>query len=129
MSKRRKAGVRYDRQRPHGVHLAIDRGRARRRWGADRRFGRFLIVLAFATIVAGFLFARTRMPASMHYAAHHGGAQYIPGTTVRFGEDQPANGNNEVFGEAVDPDITQQVPAPEAESANDGGGQGDAETE
>ncbi len=127
MSKRRKAGVRQDRQRPHGVHLAVDRGRVRGRWGGTRRFRQFLILLVFATIVAGFLFARTRMPGSLQYSVQDGGAPYIPDTIVRFGQDEPANGNNDAFGEAIDPDITQ-VPAPEAEGG-DTGGKGGAVTE
>jgi hypothetical protein len=77
-------------------------------------------LLAFATIVSGFFFARTRMPGSLQYSTHDGGAQYIPGTSVRFGQDEPANGNNDAFGEAVDPDTTE-VPAPEAEGGDTGG--------
>jgi len=116
MSKPRKAGAGHDRQRPHGVHLAIDRSRAYWRWGTTRRLGQFLILLVFATVVAGFLFARMRMPGSAQYSAHEDGVQYLPSSNVRFGANQPANSNGDTFGEVVDPDITE-VPAP---AANDG---------
>jgi hypothetical protein len=113
MSKLRKADKRIDRQWPRGVHLAGNRGRLPGRWTATRRFKLLLVLLAFAAIGSGFLFTRTRMPGSLQYSAHDGGAQYIPGTSVRFGQEEPANGNNDASGEAVEPDTTE-VPAPEA---------------
>ncbi len=127
MSKSRKAGARRDRQRPHGVHLAVDRSRAHRRWGATWRLGQFLILLVFATVVAGLLFARMRIPGSARYSAHEDGVQYLPSSDVRFGANQPANGNGDAFGEVVDPDITE-VPAPPAKG-DGGGGQAGAVAE
>lgn len=120
MSKRRKAGLRYDGHRLRDVYLASDRSRERGRWAASGRLKLFLILLAVVALGSGFLFARTRIPGSLQYSAHDSGAQYIPGTSVRFGQDAPANGNNDTFGEAVDPDTTQ-VPAPEAEDQDAGG--------
>jgi hypothetical protein len=127
MSKPRKAGARRDRQRPHGVHLAIDRSRAQRRWGATRRLGQFLILLVFATVVAGLVFARMRMPGSSQFSAHEDGVRYLPSSNVRFGANQPANGNGDAFGEVVDPDITE-VPPPAAKG-DGGGGQAGAVAE
>lgn len=111
MSKRRKTGLRYDGNRLRDVYLASDRGRVRGRFETTGRLKLFLILLAVVALGSGFLFARTRMPGTVQYSAHDSGAQYIPGTSVRFGQDAPASSNNDTFGEAVDPDTTE-VPAP-----------------
>ncbi|HTW88382.1 MAG TPA: hypothetical protein VMD75_10290 [Candidatus Binataceae bacterium] len=119
MNKRRKAGPRYDRHRLREVYLASDRGPVRGRFASTGRLKLFLILLAFVAVGSGFFFARTRIPADLQFRAHDSGAQYIPGTSVRFGQDAPAN-SNDTFGEAVDPDTTQ-VPAPQAEDQDAGG--------
>jgi len=67
-----------------------------------------VILLALGAIVAGYMVARSRMPAAVEFSAHDTGAPFIPGTTVRFGQEEPATaGNNDDLGEVVEPDLTE----------------------
>ncbi len=112
MSKRPKTRIPHDRRRASGIHLAIDRGSMRRR-SASRHFAQFLLLLMFAVMVGGLIFARSRSETRIENQPKDKGPLYIPGTAVRFGQDQRAPGDGGEIGDTVEPDSTQ-VPAPEA---------------
>jgi hypothetical protein len=118
MSKRPKTHLRPDRRRANAIHLAIDRGPMRRR-GPNRHRAQVLILLMFAAMVGGLIFARSRTPAGIQMQTHDSGPLYIPGTGVRFGQDQRAASDDS--SDAVDPDSTQ-IPAPEANGEDSTGG-------
>lgn len=107
--KRPKPAIWRERRPSRGLHLAIDHGPAR---SLGWPMGSAIILFALAAIAGGFIIARSRIPARTEYSAHDPGPPFIPGTTVRFGEDQPAPIDNDEIGEAIDPDRTEQ-PAPE----------------
>jgi len=109
MSKRRPTRIRRFRGQAAGLRLAIDRRPPRRRSAAN--LGPFLILLTFAALVGGLVFARSRMP--LRLQAKDTGSPWIPGTAVRFGQDAPAPADGAQAGDTVEPDSTQ-VPAPEA---------------
>lgn len=127
MSKRPKSGVRHDQRRPRGIHLAVDRGPARAKRVAWP-LGSGLILLALAAMVGSFIFARSRIPARVQYTAHDSGPPFIPGTAIRFGQEQPADADKDDLSEAVEPDTTE-VPAPEAQDQDAAGGGSDAVAE
>ena len=119
MSKRPKTRIRHDRRRASAIHLAIDRGSMRRR-GASRRLTQFLILLTFAAMVGGLIFARSRSETRIENQPKDNSPLYVPGTAVRFGQDQRAPGDGGEIGDAVEPDSTQ-VPAPEANGEDSAG--------
>jgi hypothetical protein len=86
-----------------------------------------VILLALGAIVAGYVIARSRMPEVIEFSVHDTGAPFIPGTTVRFGQEEPATADNDDIGE-VGPDLTE-APSPAAHGQNPATGESGAAVE